>query len=146
MTYARRLVLVAGVVFAVALPACGGQAPTSLSGSGSAQPLSPVVTVHLAAAYSPSVVRLKTGQRFLLVVSASVQASGVPVPGGCPSGAPRQAAGGLLSVQCMAHGRYLYTAKRAGSATLWASVRPRCKPATMCPQWVSRPSLGVTVS
>lgn len=148
MTGTRGLVLVPGVVFALALPGCGSQAPGSRSASepGPTQPPSPAVTVHLAAAYSPDTVRLKIGKRFLVVVSAHVRASGEPVPGGCLPGVTQPAAGGLLSVQCIGHGRYLYTAKRAGSATLWASVRPRCKPATICPQWVAHPRLRVTVS
>lgn len=101
--------------------------------------------VHLSAAFSPSRVRLRTGQQFLLIVSKNVKASGVAGPGSCPAGTVRPAAGGLLSVRCMAGSRYLFTAKHAGTATVTATVKPQCPPGSVCPQWVTEPSLKVII-
>lgn len=111
-------------------------------GSGQSDP----AVVHLVAGFSPRMVRLRVGQQFLLVVSKDVQASGVPWPGGCPPGTVRPVASGLLTAQCMTGSRYLYTARRAGTATVTATVRPRCAPGSMCPQWITAPRLTVIIS
>ena len=102
--------------------------------------------VGLAAGFSPRTVRLRVGQQFLVVVSPDVQASGIPWPDGCPPGTTRPVAGGLLIAQCLAGGRYLYTARRPGSATVTATVQPRCAPGSMCPQWITAPRLVAVIS
>jgi hypothetical protein len=43
-------------------------------------------------------------------------------------------------------GGYLYTAEHPGSVTLSATVRPRCGPGQMCPQWISEPRLQITIT
>lgn len=120
-------------------PSPGSLSPAPRNGRSS-----PTV-VHLAVSFSPSEVRLRAGQQFLLIVSKDVEASGVAGPGPCPAGTVRPVAGGLLSAQCMAGSRYLFTAKRTGTATVTATVRPRCAPGSPCPQWVAEPSLRVIV-
>jgi hypothetical protein len=64
----------------------------------------------------------------------------------CPAGTTRPVAEGLLTAQCLARGRYLYTALRPGTATVIATVRPRCAPGSMCPQWITEPRLAVAIS
>lgn len=124
--------------------------PAGHSSPGSPPPaprnarFSPAV-VHLAVSFSPSEVRLRAGRQFLLIVSKDVQASGVAGPGPCPAGTVRPVAGGLLSARCMAGSRYLFTAKRTGTATVTATVRPQCAPGSPCPQWVTEPSLMVII-
>lgn len=89
--------------------------------------------------------RLRTGQHFLLIVSKDVQATGLAELGRCPPGTVSPVAGGLLTAQCMTGGRYLYTAMRAGTAAVSATVKPRCPPGTVCPQWVTEPRLKVII-
>ena len=122
-----------------ALSACGS------AGSASGDPAPAVTVVRLGAAFSPSSQRVSVGQQFLIMVSKSVLARGLEPAAGCGSGAAQPAAGGLLSVRC-ASGGYLYTAEHPGSATISATVGPRCSPGEMCPQWMSAPRLQVTIA
>ena len=128
----------AAAIFPIA--ACGSQ---QASAPVAAPP--DIAVVRLAAAFSPRTVRLGAGQQFMVIVSKTVKASGPDISGDCTPGVAGAAGSGLLSVRCSGGG-YLYTAKHAGSTVLSATVRPRCKPGTMCPQWVSRATLKVTVT
>lgn len=101
--------------------------------------------VHLSAGFFPRKVQLPVGQQFLLIVSKNVKASNVAGPGSCPAGTVRPASDGLLSVQCMAGSRYLFTARRTGTATVTAQVKPQCPHGSLCPQWVTEPSLKVII-
>ncbi len=133
-------------------PGTSAPSPSPPGARGSSPPApgrgrpGPAVVVRLSAGFSPGTVRLRAGQRFLLIVSSNVQATGLAGPGACPPGTARPVAGGLLTAQCMAGDRYLYTANRAGTATVTATVKPRCSPGTACPQWVTEPSLTVMIS
>jgi hypothetical protein len=163
----RTSLVIAALAVSATLTACGSQSLTSTGAAGSPSPSTPAArssppgtpgtpsqgtgqnkpaVVRLAAGFSPRTVRLRAGQQFLVVVSPDVQASGVPSPGGCPAGTTRPVAGGLLTAQCLAGGRYLYTALRSGNATVVATVRPRCAPGSMCPQWITEPRLAVAIS
>jgi hypothetical protein len=101
-----------------------------------------ITVVRLSASFSPGQLQLSVGHQFLLIVSPSVQAKGLEATAGCTSGT---AAGGLLSVRCTSGG-YLYTAEHPGTATISATVRPRCKPGQMCPQWLAEPQLHITIT
>ena len=101
-----------------------------------------IILVQLGTGFSPAQLRLNVGQQFEVAVSKTVQVSGL---GDCAPGTTGQALGGLLSVRCMAGG-YFYTAEHAGSATMSATVRPRCTPGTMCPQWITEASLKITIT
>lgn len=141
----RKLLAVAAGCTALAaatfpIAACGSQQASSPS----AAPPDTVV-VRLAAGFSPGTVRLGAGQQFMLIVSKTVKASGPDISGDCTSGVTGAAGNGLLSVRCSG-GDYLYTAKHAGSTALSATVRPRCKPGAMCPQWISNATLKITVT
>lgn len=155
--------VIAALAVAATLTACGSQPPTGTGAVGTPSPGSPAArssspgspgtpsqgtaaVVRLTAGFSPRTVRLRVGQQFLVAVSQNVRASGMPSPGGCLAGPTRPIAGGLLTARCLAGGRYLYTALRSGTATVIATVRPRCAPGSMCPQWVSGPRLAVIIS
>jgi hypothetical protein len=150
---ARRSALAGAAITALAaagiLAACGstqagdGSQPRSVPASS--PPPSPAVTVHLAAGFSPSSLRLGVGQQFLVVVSRDVQVSGLPGPGGCAPPTAQQAAGGLLSARCTSRG-YQYTGLHPGHGELAATVRPRCAPGTACPQWITVPTLKITIT
>jgi hypothetical protein len=99
----------------------------------------------LSARFSPSTLRLRAGQQFLVIVAKDVRVTGLSGSGSCGPGVPGEVTGGLLSARCAAGG-YLYTAVRAGSATLSATAGPRCEPGTMCPQWVTEPTLKITIT
>lgn len=135
----------AGLVLGLAgtLSACGAAA-TSPGGPSPTAGAPVVVVVRLGAAFSPRTVRLGVGQQFVVMVSKTVKVSG-DISGDCQSGGTSTAGDGVLSVRCSA-GNYLYTAKRAGSSMLSATVRPRCKAGTICPQWVSEANLNITVT
>jgi hypothetical protein len=60
-------------------------------------------------------------------------------------GPRRDLRGGLLTVRCTGGG-YLYTAGRPGAAAISATVWPRCSPGQMCPQWVTEPTLHLTIT
>jgi hypothetical protein len=166
VTWMRAAPVIAALAVTAMLTACGSQ---SLAGSGVAgsSPGSPAArssspgmsaspprgtadnvaaVVNLAASFSPPAVRLRVGQQFLVVVSPDVQADGIPWPGGCTAGTTGPVAGGLLTAQCLGGGRYLYTALRSGSITVTATVRPRCAPGSVCPQWMTSARLAVTIS
>ena len=163
VTWMRAAPVVATLAVTATLTACGSQslAGSGVAGSSSGSPAvrssspgtsaSPsrgtadnvAAVVSLAASFSPSAVRLRVGQQFLVVVSPDVQADGIPWPGGCTAG---PVAGGLLTAQCLAGGRYLYTALRSGSVTVTATVGPRCAPGSVCPQWMTSARLTVTIS
>lgn len=151
------VVTVAGLLLTLAgtLSACGS---TSASGApASPGPSSPgpsppettspdVTVVRLGLAFSPSAVRLRTGQQFRLTVSKAIQASGPGVPRGCAPGAAAQAPGGLLSVRCVSSREFLYTAERAGAGIVSVTVKPNCPPGTACPLWVTEASLKITIT
>ena len=126
-------------------------APSHPSSPGTSSPSPPVAAppditvVRLGSAFSPSSLRVSVGQQFLITVSKTVQARGLEPAAGCASGSARPAAGGLLSVRC-ASGGYLYTAEHPGTATISATVGPRCSPGEMCPQWMSEPRLQLTIT
>ena len=127
-------------------------APSHPSSPGRSSPSPPpvaappdIILVRLGAAFSPSSLRISVGQQFLITVSKTVQARGLETAAGCASGAARPAVGGLLSVRC-ASGGYLYTAEHPGTATISATVGPRCSPGEMCPQWMSEPKLQLTIT
>lgn len=144
----RAAAATAGLAVITGLAACGTQpAPGALGSSVPAGASAPqqVTTVHLGVAFSPAALQLKVGQQFLVTVSTSVRVTGLPAPGGCAGGSTQSAGGGLLSARCTGAG-YLYTAEQRGVANVSAGVRPRCAPGTMCPQWVSAPTLKITIS
>jgi hypothetical protein len=154
----RILVVVAAgllLVLAGTLSACGsaspGGAPASLEPSSPGQPAPrtpppDVTVVRLGTAFSPSALRLRTGQQFRLTVSNTIQASGPGVPRDCAPGAGGQVPGGLLSVRCVSSREYLYTAEHAGAAILSATVKPNCPPGTACPLWVTEAGLKITIT
>jgi hypothetical protein len=134
---------VAGILAACgSAPAGGGSQPPPAPASPAPRNLA--VTVHLAAGFSPSSLRLRVGQQFLVVVNRDVRASGLPGPGSCARGTTQPVAGGLLSARCTARG-YRYTALHPGHGELSAIVRPRCAPDTACPQWITAPILKITI-
>jgi hypothetical protein len=150
------VVTVAGLLLMLAgtLSACGSAAPRGAPaspGPSSPGPSAPgttppdVTVVRLGTAFSPSALRLRTGQQFRLAVSKAIQAIGPGVPRDCAPGAAAQAPGGLLSVRCVSSREYLYTAERAGAATLSATVKPNCPPGSACPLWVTEASLKITI-
>ena len=79
----------------------------------------------------------------MVTVDSSVRASGPGVPGSCP-GTTARIDGGMLTVRCMS-GAFYYTALRPGTAELMATVRPRCAPGSMCPQWIAEATLTITI-
>jgi predicted small lipoprotein YifL len=128
-----------------ALAACGTHGGNAVAKAPAATTVPPdVAVVRLAAGFSPDNLRLSVGQQFLLTVSASVRARGLEAAG-CASATGGIVTGGLLKVRCTGGG-YLYTAGHAGSTVISASVRPRCRPGQMCPEWVSEPVLHVTIT
>lgn len=161
VTWIRATPVIAGLAVIAALTACGSRpagagaaGPSSARSSSPGTPVSPPqgtasnspAVVGLAAGFSPSAIRLRAGQQFVVMESPDVQADGIPWPGGCLAGTARPVAGGLLTAQCLAGGRYLYTARHPGSATVTATVRPRCAPGSICPQWMTEPKLTVIIS
>jgi hypothetical protein len=152
------VVIAAGLPLTLAgtLSACGSAAPGGAPASPgpsspgpSARGTTPpdVTVVRLGTAFSPSSLRLRTGQQFRLTMSKAIQASGPGVPRGCaPGAAAQEAPGGLLSVRCVSSHEYLYTAERAGAGTLSVTVKPNCPPGTACPLWVTEASLKITIT
>ncbi|MBO0868871.1 MAG: hypothetical protein J2P15_09925 [Micromonosporaceae bacterium] len=158
---------------ALALSGCGGQPVTGAAGPGTPTAAPPTsspgtpspgapspgssstvpgsgrstaAVVQLGAGFAPSSVRLRIGQQFLVIVSDRVTATGVAGPGACPAAAVRSVARGLLTAQCMAGGRYLFTAERSGTATVTAVVKPKCPAKSVCPLWIAEPALQVTIA
>jgi hypothetical protein len=137
------------------LSACGSQ-PASPGGPatsaqltpGSSTPSSPdspsapaaeaPVAVQLATAFSPRTLHLKVGGQFRLTVSDSVKASGLS----CVSGGQNS----MLSVRCEPGGSYLFTATRAGSTAVSATVRPNCPATGICPQWIALARLTISIA
>jgi hypothetical protein len=174
VTWKRTSHLIAALAVVAALTACGSQPLTGTGATGTAPGTtagqsspaatpgtpgtpagtpgtppgtagnSPAVVVHLTAGFSPAAVRLRVGQQFLLTISPSVKAT-VLGTAGCGSGTTWAAAGGLLSARCTSGG-YLYTAEHPGTGTVSATVRPRCSPGKMCPQWLTGAQLHLTIS
>lgn len=137
------------------LSACGSASPSGAPASpapsspGQSPPAATppdITVVRLGIAFSPSTLRLRTGQQFRLTVSKAIQASGPGLPRYCTPGAVSQVPGGLLSMRCASSREYLYTAERAGTAILSATVQPSCPPGTACPQWVTQASVKITIT
>jgi hypothetical protein len=104
-----------------------------------------IPVVELKNSFSPSTLQLGVGQQFELIIGKSVMVSGLSVAG-CTASKPAPVPGGLLSLQCKSGTDYMYNAEHAGTATLSATVRPHCSAGTMCPQWIAKPTLKVTIS
>jgi hypothetical protein len=102
-----------------------------------------IFAVRLSRGFQPRTLRISPGQQFVVSVDPSVRASGPGLPGSCPSG-PVRVDGGMLTVRCTS-GVFYYTAQRPGTAELTATVRPRCAPGSMCPQWVTLATLTITI-
>jgi hypothetical protein len=111
--------------------------PPALGG----QPI--IFAVRLDTAFQPGALRLSPGQQFEVFVASSVSASGPALPSTC-TGTSASVYNGMLSVRCQS-GTFYYTAQKAGSAELMATVRPRCSPGTMCPQWMAEATLKITI-
>jgi hypothetical protein len=104
-----------------------------------------VFIVRLDSGFSPAVMHLGVGPRFLLMVGATVNAAIGGMPASCPLGST-SAVGADLSVQCGPTGTYLFTAEHAGTAVVTAVVKPSCTPGTACPDWVTDARLTVTIT
>lgn len=125
--------------------------PSSPSRSSSPAPVSPapasaapvIFAVRLGRSFQPGTLRISPGQHFVVTVDTSVRASGPGVPSSCPGTAAR-IDGGVLTVRCRS-GAFYYTALHPGTAELTATVRPRCAPGSMCPQWIADATLTITV-
>lgn len=105
-----------------------------------------IILVRLSTTFTPATLQLAVGQQFELSVDGSVEATGPDIPSTCPGSAPAGGSDGMLFAQCVGNGSYLYTAEQPGSFVLSATVRPRCSPGTMCPQWITEPNLAITIS
>jgi hypothetical protein len=105
-----------------------------------------ITAVRLATSFTPGTITLAAGQKFEVLVSTSVAPTGSGFPQPCASGVSYPVAGGMLSVTCPSSGDYMYIAERPGSTTLSASVRPKCAPGQMCPQWITEAALTVTIT
>jgi hypothetical protein len=114
------------------------------SSSPAPVPRAPVIfAVRLGHSFRPGTLRISPGQHFVVTVDSSVRAGGPGVPGSCP-GTTARIDGGVLTVRCRSGGFY-YTALRPGTAELMATVRPRCAPGSMCPQWIAEATLTITI-
>lgn len=102
-----------------------------------------IFAVRLGSSFQPNTLRLSPGQQFEVIVESSVKASGPGLPGSC-NGSTATVYGGMLTVRC-ASGDFYYTAQRPGTADLMATVRPRCSPGVMCPQWIAEATLKITI-
>ena len=118
------------------LPSMGG-------GGGAAAPNIPVV--RLGTSFSPSTLQLGAGQQFVVIVSKSDKASGSGISGGCSAAQAAQFSSSMLTLRCDGDS-YLYTTHKAGSTVLSVTVKPNCTTGTMCPQWIARASLRLTIS
>jgi hypothetical protein len=161
----------AALAAATTLSACGSATPSaskppsssasspssSPSGAVSPSPAGPpppgpiagapiIRAVNLDATFSPDAITVAAGMKFQVIVSQSVDASGLSLPAHCSPGTTYAADDGMLSVTCPATGGYLYTADRAGTAVLSATIRPHCSPGSMCPQWIKEAALTVTIT
>jgi hypothetical protein len=155
----------AAVAAAITLSACGSAAPAASpprspaasspaappsSSPGHAPPppvVAPIImAVHLGTAFTPDTLTLAAGMKFQVIVSASVVPSGLSFPARCATGTAYAVNDGMLSVTCPAGGGYLFTAERAGTTVVSATVRPHCSPGQMCPQWITDAALRLTVT
>ena len=112
-------------------------------GGGAAAPNIPVV--RLGTSFSPSTLQLGAGQQFVVIVGKSDKASGSGISGDCSAAQAAQFSSPMLTLRCDGDS-YLYTTHKAGSTELSVTVKPNCASGTMCPQWVARASLRLTVS
>jgi hypothetical protein len=101
--------------------------------------------VNLNTTFSPDAITLAAGMKFQVIVSPSIEAGGLSFPSSCGTAA-QQDNGGMLSVACPSTGSYMFTAERAGTTTLSATVRPRCSQGEMCPQWIKDAAMTVTIT
>lgn len=113
------------------------------SAGGSSSPAPVIVAVRLSRGFQPRTLRISPGQQFVVTVDSSVRASGPGLPSSCPS-VPARIDDGMLTVRCTS-GVFYYTAQRPGNAELTATVRPRCAPGSMCPQWATQATLTITI-
>jgi hypothetical protein len=118
------------------LPSMGG-------GGGAAAPNIPAV--RLGTSFSPSTLQLGAGQQFVVIVGKSDKASGSGISGDCSAAQAAQFANSMLTLRCDGDS-YLYTTHKAGTTVLSVTVKPNCPAGTMCPQWIARASLRLTVS
>lgn len=105
-----------------------------------------IIAVRLGSAFTPDTLTLAVGMKFQVIVSPSVVPGGVSFPAHCAAGTAYAVNNGMLSVTCAAGGGYLFTAERAGTTVLAATVRPRCAPGQMCPQWIADAMLKLTIT
>jgi lipoprotein-anchoring transpeptidase ErfK/SrfK len=115
--------------------------PELPAGSGARAPI--ILVVRLGTGFNPGTLRISPGQHFVISVDSSVKASSPAVPSSC-SGATTRIDAGMLTVRC-ASGAFYYTAERAGTVELIATVRPRCVRGRMCPQWMTEAKLKITI-
>lgn len=129
-----------------ASPAPSSSAPAA--GHAPSPPLGApiIIAVHLGTAFTPDTLSLAAGLKFQVIVSPTVAPSGLSFPAHCAAGTTYAVNDGLLSVTCPAGGGYLFTAERAGTTVLSATVRPRCSPGQMCPQWITDAALKLTIT
>jgi hypothetical protein len=117
------------------------------TGTNSASPpvdVAPIIfAVRLGRAFAPTTLRLSPGQHFEVIVESSVKASVLGMSGSC-SGTTAGINGGMLTVHCTS-GNYYYTAERAGTTELMATVRPNCPKGHLCPEWVAVATLKITI-
>ena len=105
----------------------------------------PIPVVQLGPKFAPDTLKLGVGQHFLVIVSKSDQASGDGMDGSCTTARARQFSSTILSLSCQG-GSYFYTARRTGSTALAVTVRPACAAGAVCPQWIARASLSITIT
>ncbi|HEY1916681.1 MAG TPA: hypothetical protein VGH27_13990 [Streptosporangiaceae bacterium] len=121
--------------------------PTSPSAHASSPPViggGPIIfAVRLGGGFQPNTLRISPGQQFVVTVDSSVKANGPGLPSSC-SGISAPVDNGMLTVTC-ASGSFTYTAQRAGTAELTATVRPNCSRGGMCPQWIAEATLKITI-
>ena len=126
-------------------PSASASSPSlpSMGGGRGGAPNIPVV--QLGTSFSPSTLQLGAGQQFVVIVSKSDTASGSGISGTCSAARAAKFSSSMLSLRCDG-GSYLYTTHRAGSTVLSVTVKPNCPAGAMCPQWIARASLHLTVS
>lgn len=105
-----------------------------------------IIAVRLGTGFTPDTLTLAVGMKFQVIVSPSVVPGGLSFPAHCAAGTAYAVNNGMLSVTCPPGGGYLFTAERAGSTILAATVRPRCAPGQMCPQWLANALLKLTIT
>lgn len=129
-------------------PSPSSSAPASAAGHAPSPPLGApiIIAVRLGTAFTPDTLTLAAGMKFQVIVSPTVAPSGLSFPAHCAVGTTYAVNDGLLSVTCPASGGYLFTAERAGTTVLSATVRPRCSPGQMCPQWITDAALKLTIT